>query len=209
MERRQFIVGAAATTGFGAVPEPSKAYTRCNGVLCEAGLRLPEISKAYQNQKMSQWCWAASIQMVFRYYGYHVSQPDIVRETYGHVGNIPAVTGLAISRNLQRSWKDSFGNYFSVEIEGLYDFDLGITNISDSQIISAMNSERPIVIGTTSHAMVLTAVAFDRKFDPPRIVNIGFADPWPYGPSLRGGQIEGVPMHRGGMMRYLCLPRVI
>jgi hypothetical protein len=147
--------------------------------------------------------------MAFKEYGYNVSQGRIVKETYGLIANVPAVTGYAITKNLQRDWVDDSGVPFSVRVEGLYDFDAGIVGITDADIVQALNNERPIIMGTSSHAVLLVAVAYVPSPQGIRIVNAGVADPWP-GVGLRGphSPADLVPMHRGGNLRYLCLPYV-
>jgi len=208
MKRRDFLSGLGAA-GVAIAASPVQAYNNCQvmpfGQLCEAGVNLPTMIEAYDPQHMSQWCWAASIEMVFRYYGYQVSQQTIVQQTYGFVGNIPAVTGMAITRNLNRTWTDETGRRFRVSVRGLYDADANILGITDPQIVNALMNEQPLLFGNRSHAMVLVSVAYT----PMQIVNVGFADPWP-GNGLRGpvNPREGLAMHRGGEMRYLCLPRV-
>jgi hypothetical protein len=174
--------------------------------LCTAGISLPHIAEAFDTQHLSQWCWAASIEMIFHFYGYQVSQPVIVRSTYGVVANIPAVTGLSISQNLNRNWRDQNGKQFQVQIEGLFDVDANIVALDNSQIVDALANERPLLFGNKSHAMVLTAIDY---VPPTNIVRAGFADPWP-GKGLRGleNPLEMVAMQLGGGMRYLCLPRV-
>ncbi len=38
---------------------------------------------AYADQEKSQWRWAASLQMLYTYYGLNVPQADIVCRSYG------------------------------------------------------------------------------------------------------------------------------
>src|SRR5690242_14048954 len=59
---------------------------------CTAGLRsdVTDITAgAVGGQHQSEWCWAACLEMVFRYYGFHVSQQQIVQETWGTIVNLP------------------------------------------------------------------------------------------------------------------------
>lgn len=176
------------------------------GQMCEAGVNIQQMVSAYDPQHMQQWCWAASIEMIFGFYGYRVPQQAIVQATYGSVVNMPAVTGYVISRNLNRDWIDQSGRRFRVQIEGLFDVDAQIMGLNNLQIVSALAGNRPLLMGNTSHAMVLFSAAY---VPPANIVNIGLADPWP-GIGFRGPQspAEMVPMHMGGALRYLCLPRI-
>lgn len=211
MQRRKFLSGALTLGAMGAASSSARAYTRCMphmqfGQVCESGLSSPPM---IFGQRMSQWCWAASVQMAFAHYGHAVSQQRIVAETYGIVENIPAITGYAISKNLQRQWVDDDGDDFSVEIEGLYDFDAGIIGITDASIVNALDGERPIIMGTRYHAVLLLAVGYVSTNMGPQIVDARVADPFP-GIGIRGPQTPAdlVPMHRGGNLRYLCLSNI-
>jgi nuclear transport factor 2 (NTF2) superfamily protein len=212
MLRRDLMVGCTsiafssllygrADAGTNCVPDPQV------GQVCWSGIASDHVVTAWQ--KESQWCWAASVEMVFAHYGYSVSQARIVEETYGVVENIPAVTGYAISKNLQRDWEDDSGREFAVEIDGLYDFDAGLLGITDRQIVMALDEERPLILGTQSHAVLFTAVQYVPTSVGPKIVDLRVADPFP-GMGLHGprSQADMVPMHMGGNLRYLCLPRV-
>lgn len=148
MLRRDFIAAGVAWGAGMITPSSSEAFTQCIphaqvGRLCESGIDLSTL--VYASQSMNQLCWAASVQMAFAQYGYSISQFQIVAETYGVVANIPAVTGYAISKNLQRDWVDDSGQSFSVEIDGLYDFDAGIMGITDNDIVGALDAGRPII----------------------------------------------------------------
>jgi hypothetical protein len=128
MDRRLLMKGLAAVAGSAVFSRAANAYQNCMphpmfGQVCEAGVSLPHIAQAYDTQQQTQWCWAASIEMIFRFYGYNVPQPAIVQQTYGAVTNMPAVTGYVISQNLNRNWVDQNGKHFHVQIEGLYDAD--------------------------------------------------------------------------------------
>src|SRR5215470_12768993 len=59
-------------------------------ILCEAGVPTAQVQHIAAVQAMSQRCWAASIAMVFQFYGHEVPQQRIVRETFGTVVNMPA-----------------------------------------------------------------------------------------------------------------------
>lgn len=214
LSRRNVLAGAAA--GLLALEEmtrPANAYERCMptpmGPACEVGIAINRLPTVYAIQRMSQWCWAASLEMIFAYYGYRVSQEQIVFATFGRLENLPAFTGAVISRNLNRVWDDANGRRCRSEIRGLYDFNAGVAALSNQDIISALGQERPLLLGNTSHAVVLTAVAYQPTGFGPRVFNIGVLDPLP-GQGLRGAQspAELVPMHQGGGLRYLALPVV-
>ena len=206
MNRRQLLTGLTiAVTG---LPLKVFAYQQCNPAgVCEVGISMQRLHQTYADQEMSQWCWAASIQMIFSYYGYYVSQEEIVFRAYGTIDNIPALSGAVISQALTRRWIDQNGNRFDVRLLAAYDADAGVNAINNQLILQSLAEERPLVFGNISHAMVLTAAAFQSTPMGPQIFNLGFMDPWP-GNGIRGlnDPLELRPMHLGGHIRYLALP---
>jgi hypothetical protein len=155
---------------------------------------------------MNMWCWAASISMIFSYYGFSVSQQRIVTEAFGSPYNLPA-NGTLISKQLSRVWVDDYANRFSAHLEGVYDADVNMFGITNSMIVAALAAEQPLLIGNVSHAMVLVSAAYQPSTPQPMIMNIGLLDPLlgPRGPS---SPAEMLPMHMGGGLRYLALPRI-
>lgn len=211
IERRKLLTGAAAVAASTMIARSAQGFERCKpygqGQMCEAGIEIKQVTQAIQEE--SQWCWAASISMVFASYGYDVDQERIVKEAYGSPVNMGAV-GTTITQQLNRTWIDDSGKKFKVQIEGLYDFDMNFVGITDPQIVNALKAERPLLFGNRSHAMMLFQVAYFPTQLGPRLFNLGFADPWP-GMGLRPPRpFEATPMHQHpqGGMRYLALPKV-
>jgi hypothetical protein len=214
ISRRKFVLGATATASAGSVASMAHAYEKCGsdqmyGPVCEAGVEVAKVIQRYDDQDLNQWCWAATISMVFAQYGYHVSQDRIVKDVYGSVVNMPALSGSVISKELSHSWTDDNGKKFNIAVVGLYDFDAGQLGITNAQIVGALKDGRPLVYGNQTHAMMLFSVAYAKTPMGPNIYNAGFADPWP-GKGLRGPAYPGemFPMHLGGAIRYLALPKV-
>ncbi|VVP24535.1 hypothetical protein PS862_04031 [Pseudomonas fluorescens] len=206
MNRRQLLTGL--TIALAGIPLETFAYQQCNPAgACEVGISMQRLHQTYATQQMSQWCWAASIQMIFSYYGYYVSQQAIVLQVYGTISNIPALSGSVVSQALTRRWIDQNGNRFDVRLIAAYDADAGVNAINNQLILQSLAQERPLVFGNLSHAMVLTAAAFQNTPMGPQIFNLGFMDPWP-GNGIRGltDPLELRPMHLGGHIRYLALP---
>jgi len=215
MDRRKFLSGSLGCLVGGLVGAPgARSYQQCvvapnfTGQLCEAGIAPPDFVPAYRRQTSSMWCWAASISMIFSYYGFSVSQPRIVSEAFGSQQNLPA-NGTLISAQLSKEWTDDNGRTFTAELEGVYDVDTGTLGITNSMIIDALSSERPLLMGNISHAMVLVSAAYVPTSPEPTVVNVGLLDPYP-GMGARGAQsaAEIIPMHMGGALRYLALPRI-
>lgn len=160
--------------------ESISAATQCGSVLnsgiqqCESGIgsqmmHVAAASTAGQHQ--SQWCWAACIEMVFRYYGYSVSQERIVRETWGQIVNLPGQPDQ-ILQNLNRLWKDDFGRVFSVSGD-VYSAE-PVTAAQD------LSNDMPLIIGTMGHAMVLTSLEYFRdQYARGQVTKAIVRDPWP------------------------------
>lgn len=207
MRRRDLLLAPLTMVG-----APANAYENCQwsmqGRMCEVGVSLPEMIETYQSQQASQWCWAASIAMIFRHYDYDVSQTTIVRTLYGTLTNLPAFTTAQIAQLLSRDWTDDNGRRFRCRVRAAYDVFFGITGITNSYIVRELRAERPLLYCNRSHAMVLTAVAFIQTPMGPQIVNVGFADPYP-GMGIRGPRGgEAYPAHAGGEMTFLASPSV-
>lgn len=162
MKRRRFLRNIGALAGAGAVMGPSGALAllRCQDYpgqgmrQCEAGIDssvLHVTAAAVRGQHMDQWCWAACIEMIFRYYGYVVPQERIVRSTWGQIYNMPADSNT-ILMNLNRAWRDDYGRQFSVQGDSY-----------SANVLTAahdLSNNMPLIIGTMGHAMVLTSMVY-------------------------------------------------
>ena len=127
---------------------------------CKAGLTTAQIQNIVAIQEKSQWCWAASIAMIFAHYGFTLPQERIVRQHFGDTADRPVAAG-AITDLLDRSWKDAQGRPFMVTAT--------VADAPDTRPRPALNTmvtelagDRPLVIGVTGHAMVLVRVEYDR-----------------------------------------------
>src|SRR5262249_6979295 len=146
---------------------------------CEAGLD-DNVGAVQAQQEHSQWCWAACISAVFRYYGYAVPQARIVTDTFGQLVNAPAV-GPQIAAATHRQWVDDRGPRFAARCEVLWDSGLNVTRPDAvAQSAQELALGHPLIIGATGHAMVLTAMAFARDArgngQPTQAI---VRDPWP------------------------------
>ena len=187
MERRKFLktVGTAlAGAALWPVGESSaKLYCRDfpeRGLRqCEAGISsdvLQVTAAAVGGQRMDQWCWAAAIEMVFRYYGYVVRQDRIVQATWGDYYNRPANSDV-ILMNLNREWVDDRGRQFAA-----------MGNMTTANVYTAvqdLSNDMPLIIGTMGHAMVLTSMVYycggwnGHDWSECGVVSAVVRDPWP------------------------------
>ncbi|MDQ6881945.1 MAG: C39 family peptidase [Pseudomonadota bacterium] len=111
-------------------------------------------------QEKSQWCWAASIAMVFARYGHALSQEHIVRQYFGHAADRP-VAAQAITQLLARPWKDGEGRRFEANASVSWVAERGPKSAYDT-MVSELSNQRPLLIGVAGHAMVLVGIDFER-----------------------------------------------
>lgn len=170
-----FLFSLCTTVSFGK--------TTCNqmpqGRHCISEVPLNKFAAAYAPQQMDEWCWAASISMVFAYYGHKVNQATIVQSVYGAPGDWPSRNGVTISYKLNQDWVDAAGKKFSARLTSAYDYLAHFNNMTNQWIVSELDKEHPLVIASGTHAMVATAVEYFDQPAGPYIVNVGVVDPWP------------------------------
>jgi hypothetical protein len=163
---------------------------------------------AYVPQFQSQWCWAASVSMVFGFYGHPVAQDRIVAEAYGgQLVNLPAY-GVTIAGQLNRRWLDDAGQPFWSLLTGAYDADARVYYLTNDLIIRELDENRPLIVGARSHAMVLTALQYYVTPSGPSIVAAGVFDPWPGVGPRQLAPDELVQVEYGGTLRFLATARV-
>ncbi len=133
-------------------------------------------------QRKSQWCWAASIQMVLNYYGVAINQEDIVARTYGAdwCGKLPDWPGSfqAVTANLNNWSIDNLGQQYMVQAN-LF---VGAPRVDI--LLHELSQGFPLIIGyhcapQCGHAVVVTAASYIQGANGPIIQSIVVRDPWP------------------------------
>ena len=200
-----------------ALISSATAKTRCGAELgnqCISEVDFGRFAQtAYQQQRESEWCWAAATSMLFSYYRHPVSQERIVMSLYGRLVNLPSGPSLNIATRLNSSWIDDNRQPFKPTVSGAYDFDAGVLTITNGWLVTELDQDRPFIIGTNGHAVVVTAIRFIPTQPQPTIVGIGVFDPWP-GRGARGLlPLEMTPMHVNtpqgrGQLRFIATVRV-
>jgi|GEM_PF-1045775 hypothetical protein len=146
---------------------------------CQTIVEIPEFAvqeaQAPIVQENSQWCWAASIQAILRYYGITKSQEDIVIARYGTAVNLPSQDTKTMEEAL---------NSFSI------DGNLTIVTHSQSEqaislnaavLYSELEAQHPILIGfrtgpSESHAVIIYGATFAPNG---QVMQVEYFDPWP------------------------------
>jgi len=183
MQRRSFLrqaVGLTATLfsyNIGVMGDESCAPIAPYISRCTAGIKATKLNHVTAFQQQSEWCWAASISMVFAYYDHPVSQKRIVQETWGSVVNMPGQPDQILS-DLNRAWKDDRGKSFSSSGDSL--------TANAATAVIDLRADRPLIIGALGHATVLTALTSDVNTATGawQVVAATVRDPWP----LNGGR---------------------
>lgn len=126
-------------------------------------------------QQMSNWCWAACIQMVLNFHGLPVQQSALVADTYGTLLNRPAEPFL-ITSALTGSGRDEQGVPVQVRPE--------MQRLDNRSVINDLAQRRPLIVGFNGHAYVLTGAYFHEEGPGnPVIDRVILRDPWPFNPS--------------------------
>lgn len=182
MNRRAFSRLIAMSAGSILAPTAlARASQSCSvatqtpfGVMqrCTAGVDDISFQSAAQSQHASEWCWAASISMVFDYYNHPVSQERIVNDVWGGIVNMPS-GAPQILRSLNRRWTDDNGDRFQS-----FGDPLSANNLN---AVLDLRQNRPLIIGALGHATVLTALTSDINVQTNawQVVQATVQDPWP------------------------------
>lgn len=131
-------------------------------------------------QRQSNWCWAASVQMVLNYHGLFVSQEQIVQRIYGAQVDLPAQPQQILSA--LSGWAPDARGRYSAIYASPYTF-------SGSQIVQDLAYRWPLIVGLANpngggHAVVLTAVTYSvDRWNNPIFRSAVIRDPWPGNPS--------------------------
>lgn len=160
------------------------AKTRCAPInpmvqQCTSEVDFGRFSSSYANQKMSQWCWAASVSMIFDYFGHPLAQEKIVQAQYGRIVNLPAGNGFTMARQLNRDWIDDNGEAFSARLTAAFDPAANVFAMNNLWIVNELDGERPFIIGTQGHAVVVTSITYNPTPQGPYVIRVGVFDPWP------------------------------
>lgn len=192
MERRTFLkmLGKASIVGSAIMlPRHASAYATAGPWQWDAGRQ--EWRQPYDvgisltaatamahtiTQYAPQWCWAASLETVFRLWGYQVNQFRLVHDAWGSIVNMPADTER-ILYDLNRVWIDDTGKRFLVK---------SYIRPTVSAIAYDLRNNMPALLGYlnpngTGHAVVLLAMRY-YAYAPSgytAVLSETVHDPWP------------------------------
>lgn len=138
----------------------------------------------------SQWCWAASVQMVLNMAHVPVTQKEIVKQTFGREENRPA-TALQMMTALD-GWSSIYRGK-RVVVRAFIEPSL-------DQILTDLYLNYPVILilkfGTKiGHAVVITAARYKISGNKKQILYFLIRDPWPSHPSsalVEGKVFKGI-----------------
>lgn len=157
-----------AATALAALALPSQAEEVCGtpdseGVsICSAGLPAASVQQLAVVQEQPQWCWAASISMIFAHHGYTVRQEEIVKDGYGAVVDLPAPSGQAMTKALSRSWVDGNAKAFHGTAVAS-DSHARQFQVSEHKVLAELADGRPLLLGALRHAVVLVELKYEKS----------------------------------------------
>lgn len=163
----QICRSALAVAALVALALPAHGEERCSTpdadgtARCEAGLPGKNVQELAVVQEQPQWCWAASISMIFAHHGYRVAQEEIVKDGYGVVTNLPAPSGEAMTHALSRRWIDQDARPF-LGMAIASDTLARKFQVSNHKVIAELAAGRPLLLGAVSHAVVLVGLRYER-----------------------------------------------
>ena len=151
-----------------ALALPSQAEEQCGtpdtyGVaICRAGLPDESVRQLAVVQEQPQWCWAASISMIFAHHGYNVRQEEIVKDGYGAALNLPAPSGRAMTKALSRAWVDGNAKPFRGQALAS-DSHARQFQVSEHKVLAELADGRPLLLGALRHAVVLVGLTYEKS----------------------------------------------
>ncbi|HEX7856717.1 MAG TPA: papain-like cysteine protease family protein [Sphingobium sp.] len=150
-------------------------------------------------QNCEQWCWAASIETIYKHWGFNAPQEAFVKAYVGtnYAGDLicaPASYDMMV-RAVNSTLQDEGGNQFAGKSFVAMDENTDTRyNPAWWSILQAeLSAGRPLLAAyktgaTTGHAVVLTHVRvrnYGNPYLPAQLLGMTARDPWPYSPNKR------------------------
>jgi hypothetical protein len=166
-------------------------------------------------QQCPEWCFAASIAMIFSCYGHPIDQKRIVERLWGQDVCAPAFNTSNIEHLLSDTWRDDAGVDFSSTVVAAYDAYNYVNSINNTTIVEELENDHPLLYCNTHHAMVVVSVDYmnqagpNQSAIPGRVDAVGVLDPFTVPAFHLLSPAEIVPAHLGGQMTFLATVRIL
>lgn len=197
------VAAAGCTTPFVPDPPPPAPPPLPPPVTVTASVSMS--GNVLASQQASLWCWAASASNLFAHYGHPATQARIVSEVYGAPVNAPGGDYANLAGLLNRTWRDDAGRVFSARLMAALDVPNRIDEITNDQIRDALRGNRPLIVGTTTHAMLMVGMTYQElNGHVTNVISVRVFDPWP-GVGVRTlSAAEMTPSPRGGTLLFIA-----
>jgi hypothetical protein len=205
--RRRLVLGAPIAVAAGVLSPFCLAEHTCiaegSGQSCDAKIKTGAFSRVSATQKTLLWCWAATLEMIFRWKGKNIRQEDIVIQTFGSA-QVAAANPIVLINAVNRTYRDRSGASFSVSAR-IWGPDFGVAQIDNGTLISSLSAERPLVVCNTSHMMALVGINYLRFGGAIQVRQAWVADPM-----ISGSVTDSMgAMKLAPGFRYLFPPEMI
>ncbi len=159
---------------------------------------IPDFYYSAALQQKSEWCWAACIQMILKYYKVDITQQDIVARTWG-VGPNGQLQNRAgeisqITDNLNKWSVDDCGTRYHVVSQQ------GIGNPSADTLLTELNKGKPVLLAiqlpgaTLGHCVVAAGAKYVVRPDGTKnVISIIIFDPSPSRHNIQTRGMNEVP----------------
>lgn len=148
----------------------------CNTLIDPTGLEVTAHDAGVnQTQIQDEWCWAASIEMAARYWGYYLPQTQIVETTWGKITDMPGSPAQIIAAT-NRVYVDTRGKAFRLT-------SLILPTWTD--VSASLAANYPVLVGSLGHMTVilgLNITFFKNQFGQvvsSQVNEVAIWDPWP------------------------------
>ena len=174
MRTRRLLIGTFLLL---AIASTSKGHSEQLGPnYFVAGVPTERFEYFAARQKHTNWCWAATVQMILNFHGLYVSQEQVVDRIFQQQVNQSATSNQILEA--LHGWAPDYRGRFSAIASTPYIF-------SQQELIHDLAHCWPLIVGLkngdgSGHTYVLTAVyySFDR-YRRPVIDKVVLRDPWP------------------------------
>ncbi|HEY3928295.1 MAG TPA: papain-like cysteine protease family protein [Candidatus Koribacter sp.] len=163
---------AFAVFVFGCVPLLAEADRPI-----EVGIPTTKFNFVSATQMQTEWCWAASVQMVLNWYDIPIKQSQVVKRIYGKTVD-EAASENAIAVAMNGTAVDRKGR--KVVLRTVRYTGIPSTNL----LVSEMQQQHPMLITfrsskTMLHAVVLTSAEYTQTEQGIHVTSLTFRDPNP------------------------------
>ena len=146
------------------------------------GIDTTRLNYIVAKQKESNWCWAASIETISKYYGLNVRQEDFAADYCGvdwngRIKNCPAKIDI-ITKDLNQCYWNELG-----QITHCINAQVRFGRPDTNTLINCLTNNMPVILAyhglNIGHAVILTAMSYQDTFFGRELKSLTVRDPSP------------------------------